>query len=435
LDFSNLYYVVHVEYPYTLLNFVQEVGRADRKRLGKAIFSLVITNDKAIRKRAADIARMATDWSGMQDRQLNVALVGLHRRALEYVQHGVAAEAGFPDQCLRVFVHDHAGLHGQVFPCVMRRGSTLCTTCLIWDESRRGMGLGGGEGAGGTVEAMQHDEGGGDGGGSGGGGERGRPAALQVAFPAPSLIPAGSSAGVGNRSSSSSGRHTVSGGLGTMDSSSSSPSFARAGNQRPAPLSLAVGGGGRSNLSASSLSSCRPGAPPGTTNVLRNATAASSSGPLSNPTATQLDPLTEAQRVRTAERRNAIVRVAKMYQTSLQDIGRRCGACLAYGEKERHAANKPFACNRLRGQCLRCHARGHGTQTCTWTRKDIIAAIGQGQGRREVRSSSHFQDFEIPDFLYIKTHTLKHNLQNRGKQRAAFPCATFASLGRATNSE
>ena len=416
LDFSNLYCVVHVGYPYTLLNFVQEVGRADRKRLGKATFSLVITNDKAIRERAAEIDRMANAWSGMRERELYADLVGLHRRALEYVKHGVAAEAGFPGQCLRNFVHHHAGLHGQVFPCVMRRGSTLCTTCLMWDKSRREVGLGGAGGAGGRVGRMQHDESGENIGG--GGGEGDRPPAGRVSSSAPLMIPGRSSAGLGNRSLSSSGRGTVSG-LGATHSSSSSTSFAssaRASRQLPAPPSLSVDGRGDGSLSVSASSSLplhRPGALPGTNNVLLNATAASSSSTFPNTTATQLDPSTHAQRVRTNERRDVIVRVATMYQTSLQDIGRRCGACLAHGETGLHDATQPHRCKRFSARCLRCHGTGHGTKACRWTRVSINAALGQGQGRREVRLEYHFKDLQHT-ISYIYTYTTKNAICKTG---------------------
>lgn len=387
LDFSKLYCVVHVDFPFTLLNFVQEVGRMDRKRLGKPTFSLVITNDKVIRERAAQIDRMATAWSGMQDRKLHADLVGLHRRALEYVEHGVAAEVGFPDQCLRTFVHHHAGLHGQVFPCVMRRGSTLCTTCLMSDKSTREVGSGGAGEAGGTVGRTPHDEGGGSGGGGGGVGER--PSAGRASSSAPLLIPARSSAGLSDRPLSAHGQRTVSG-LGATHSTSSSASSVRASRQLPALCSLAAGGGGRSSLSFPSMPLRHPDAPP----AVLNATATSSSGALFNTASTQLDPLTEAQRGRTAQRCRAIGQAATMYQTSLQDIGRRCGACLAHGDTDRHKATMPFLCKRLTGQCLRCHGTGHGTKTCSWTRAKINAAIEEGQGRREVRRSYHFQYFQ-----------------------------------------
>ncbi len=39
LDFVNLYCIVHIGYPYTLPNFLQELDRADRKHLGKPTLS------------------------------------------------------------------------------------------------------------------------------------------------------------------------------------------------------------------------------------------------------------------------------------------------------------------------------------------------------------------------------------------------------------
>ena len=369
IDIPNIMAVVHKDYPYSFLQFLQETGRLGREGQSK-VLSLILTNDMAKDQFEKDFTALATRSSGVVTQEVQKELFRVREDIGFYLQHGVLASQGFPTFCLRFLVHTRGGFQGEVMPCRHRSGAQHCTACAHAGQSQEPLLQNpvypqGGSRPGGTGPSATAQAGGG---GSGffprGGGGAG--------------TSAGSSWTPGGDGGGSRGSDTQ---QGSVEARGFSTTTTLTSLTQPGHQQSACSGGGEDDM-----------------------TGEDGSG---------LDLFSQAAGINSQEARNSITLLVRNYKAHLERFGSCCGDCLILTWRiEKH---KPHQCPLSNDRCVACRlpkSTGHQlVKECKNKqafKKGLFDGIGKGDNNKVRRRRKLSSFISSCVFLVLLSYLHRH---------------------------
>jgi hypothetical protein len=345
IDIPNIMAVVHKDYPYSFLQFLQETGRLGREGQSK-VLSLIVTNDRAESQFMEDCTKLATENSGVVTQDVQRDIFRVRQDMGFYMQHGVLASQGVPTFCLRFLVHTRGGFQGEVMPCRHRSGALYCTAC----------GAHAGQSEEPLLQNLVFAQGGSRPGGTG------TSASAQAGGGRSGFFPCGGGGGGGG------------GGAGTSGGSSWTPGGDGGGSR--ATDTQQVGVEARGFLTTTTLTSfTQPGHEPSD-----NCGAGEDDN--TGEDESSLDLFSQAAGINSQEARSTVTLLARNYKAHLQRFGSCCGDCLIItGTMESH---KPHQCPLSNDRCVACRlpkSAGHQTPKGCKNKQDFKDGLLEGMGK------------------------------------------------------
>lgn len=432
LDFRMVLVVIHAQYSYNLVQFLQEVGRAGREG-GHRLLSLIVTNEGALEGLKSMVKKSEELISGLLTPEDKSNFLRLGKDMDDYIMEGLKGECGGDAVCLRVFLHKLGYLPGHVLPCLLRPQGENCEPCSVCSNKKGGElankldrlstfsptllvpGRDQSRGGPGPVPHSIDTRGGGGGGGNGSGSSpRPRPSLslgtdvsgrgvgggrYKVVPPyKPNLLNAPirssflPSVSVGRSSNDRASTGGTGGGGGGGVSRGHSPS-----------MGLSIGGGGGGGGPTRTLPLPQPNRPvAGSTGGISAligtglSSFTSGGGSSQNQASTSaLDLVTQANMAVSAEEQNVISEFCHNYRDFRAECGKACAAHLV--KEVTRIQHQTNACKHFTKRCLRCLG-SHSVSKCPIEGKALTEHFLRGMGKSQA-TNQHGLNFCLACFV------------------------------------